>query len=260
MVTPYTVYCDASGHSQEGEILFVSGYGSTTFKWLRFERQWNALLQRYQIQPPFHMKEFAPGVGQYESWKHDQEKRKRFLTEAISIIKTNTNKSFSVGVSVNDLHRMQREYDLPDGINQDTPYTWCAVLIYHQVKAWLQRHDGPRDPIELVFEHGDKDQGHFLTRVRRLYPTLNDPIIRKKSECVPFQAADMLAWEHRRHVLHGEVRVRGSYAKLRKQIPHDRSWMYYDWEQLSHLCEKRPFPKRADGIPGIALSRNKPSG
>ena len=181
-ITPYTIYCDASGQPNDGEVLFVSGYGSSASKWSRFETQWNALLKKYRITPPFHMNEFAPGVGQYQSWKQDVDARKQFFTDAINVVKVNTNKSFSVGVPINDFKRMQTEYELPDGIGQDTPYSFCSIMIYHQVKAWLLRHDGARDPIEIVFEHGDKDQGHLVKRIKQLYPKLDPPIFKRKSE------------------------------------------------------------------------------
>ena len=260
MVTAYTIYCDASGQPSEGDAIFVSGYGSTADNWLRFEERWNVLLRQYHIQPPFHMNEFAPGAGQYASWKGDKEARKKFFEKAIKVIKTNINKSFSVGVSVNDLKRMQTEYEVGDGIDNDTPYTFCAVLIYHQVKAWWKNLRGnPLDSIEFFFEQGDKDQNRFLNRLRGLYPTIEDPIFRKKDRCVPFQASDMLAWEHHRHALYGKLRSRGSYAELRKQIPHDRSWMYYDWAQLLRLCEKGRFPKRPESDLRSLTSRREHS-
>lgn len=67
----FAAYFDASGHPDSGTALFVSGFVSSEKKWLLFEQEWAALLAGYRITPPFHMKEFAPGAGQYAAWKDD---------------------------------------------------------------------------------------------------------------------------------------------------------------------------------------------
>ena len=246
MARAYTVYCDASGQPSDGDVLFVSGFGSTASKWLRFGERWNNLLRAYDIHPPFHMNEFAPGVGQFASWKQDKARRNQFFQQVIKILKISTLKSFSVGVAVSDLRRFQQDYQLPDNSNGDSPYTFCGVLLYKQVNNWAQRHGEPTDTLQIIFEHGDKDQGQFVMRLRELFPGLDDPIFKRKSDCVPFQAADILAWEHHRHVLHGAQRVRESYAELRKHIPRDRSWMFFDQYQFSHIRSKRPLPRRVE--------------
>ena len=59
------IYCDVSGQANPGDIICVSGLGSTASKWLKFEKRWNDLLGKYEIVPPFHMTDFANGSGQY---------------------------------------------------------------------------------------------------------------------------------------------------------------------------------------------------
>src|SRR6266852_3977900 len=83
MASWYGAYFDASGHPDDSESLFVSGFVSTGEKWLKFEQEWNSLLSGYGIVAPFHMKEFAPGVGQYASWKDDKHRRAELLEKAI---------------------------------------------------------------------------------------------------------------------------------------------------------------------------------
>ena len=99
MATVYTAYFDASGNPSDSSALFVAGFISTGRKWSRFEQQGNVLLQEYDIKPPFHMKEFAPGAGQYESWKSDRGNREKFMADAVRTIRTNINKSYSYFVS-----------------------------------------------------------------------------------------------------------------------------------------------------------------
>ena len=96
-MTMSTAYFDASGSPAGTSVLFVSGFVASTDKWLRFEAEWAALLDEFNIKGSFHMREFAPGVGQYASWKNDLDKRIEFLGSAIRMIKRRTNKSFSSG-------------------------------------------------------------------------------------------------------------------------------------------------------------------
>ncbi len=241
MVTAYTVYFDASGHPDDRGIFCVSGLGSTTRKWLRFETQWNALLKKYGIAPPFHMTDFANCVGQYR--KLDQNKRNEFHAQAIKVMKINANKSFSVGVAVAEFKQIQTEYQVPD----DPPYSWCALLACRHASRWLQRNGRPFDTVQFVFEDGDKHRGRFLNRWKELFPRLNPPKFLSKLECVPLQAADMLAWELRRFVLDKQSSKplpRRSYAEMWQQIPHD--WNYYPLGDLLRFCEQQGFPRRVE--------------
>ena len=168
MVKEYTVYFDASGQPHENDVLCVTGFGSTAKKWLRFESLWNALLKESRISPPFHATDFHNRAKQYAGWTNDQSAM--FIRRAISILKTTTHKSFSAAMSVKDVRRMQREYVLMRGLNIDPPYTWCAMVACRLASGWLARHGSPSDPVRVIFERGDQDQGLFLTRWREVFP------------------------------------------------------------------------------------------
>lgn len=243
MATAYTVYCDASGHPADNSILIVSGFVSTADKWSRFEAQWTQLLEKFHV-PSLHMKEFTQCRGQFGGW--DSNRQKDFLVQAIPIIKTNTNKSFSAGVVVQDLKRLHDEYHIPSDLEFRSPYGWCAMTLCTRVIAWMERNLKPHDPVQFVFEDGDKDRGKFLIRAKEAFgfsPTFAD-----KRTCVPLQAADLLAWEHRRFAVDKESEQRRPHRRslvaLYNQIPHDGSWAFSRWKSMEKGCQALGFPRR----------------
>src|ERR1700691_3026173 len=63
-VAAITGYFDTSGKASSASAieLVVSGFVSTRKKWNRFEEQWQAVLEEFEV-PYFHMKEFGPSTG-----------------------------------------------------------------------------------------------------------------------------------------------------------------------------------------------------
>jgi len=245
MAKAYVVYGDTSGQGQSGDLLCVTGVASTTSRWLKFETRWLTLLNEYGITPPFHMTDFANGAGQYAGFRSGEKDPSAFLSKAIKVIHLSTNKCFAVSVAVDDLRDIQRIYDLPDGMNGDHPYHWCTLILYQQIKKWLEQHTGRHDRIGVVFESGDFGQRAFPQRLQELYPTIEPPDFAGKP-LAPLQAADLLAYEFRKGVIYrskGRI-VRTSFSEILRRLPMD--WKYYSRQHLLRLCELGRFPKRPE--------------
>jgi len=243
MASAYTAYFDASGSSGDNQVLFVCGFVSTAEKWLRFETRWNALLKSYDISPPFHMTDFVNGTPRYEKWKANSEEKMGFFQKAINIIKTNTNKSFAIGIGYEDLQRARREYVMPT-LNAP-PYVWCAMGVCKKVFQWMDRNGVQRKDIELVFEKGDLHQYQFQKTCFNEWGIL--PLIKPKESLVAFQAADALAWEQRRaYIDHktGKPRLRQSVYQMYRHFPNDDSWGLWDWPGLEKICKKLGQPRQ----------------
>ena len=248
-MTMFTAYFDASGSPSGTSVLFVSGFVASMEKWLRFETEWAALLDEFDIKGYFHMREFAPGVGQYASWKNDLAKRIAFLSEAIRIIKRRTNKSFSSGVIIGDLNKVKRQYILPGFMN--FPYSLCSMSIILDVSAWISKqvdkHGRRHDRIKFVFEKGDAHSGILTEELDRLGIRIT-PIFLTKEECSPFQIADLLAWEHARltrdSISGSERPRRGSLEAIVKQISGREDWGFHNEKSLVQHCTLRDFPRR----------------
>jgi hypothetical protein len=67
-------YFDESGHFDDPNLHFtgMSGFVAPARVWREVEVRWAAVLARYSIMGPFHMREFAHGIGQYEDWSRSR--------------------------------------------------------------------------------------------------------------------------------------------------------------------------------------------
>ncbi|GEM_PF-1651379 len=258
MATTYTVYSDASGHPADSAVLIVAGFVSRADKWLRFESQWGRLLQDFNVSC-FHMKEFTQRIGQFAGW--DVTRQTDFLSRAIPLIKATTHKSFSSGVVVKDLLRLHTEYSIPDHLELNSPYGWCAMNMIRLVTEWMRRNLVAHDPVRFVFEDGDLDRGKFLIRAKDVYGF--SPSFENKKSCLPLQIADFVAWEHRRFSMDKEQGkrspLRRSFVSLFRQIPHDGSWSFTRWKSIEKGCQLLGIPKRSESDVHSLTSRRKNS-
>jgi hypothetical protein len=249
----YQAYFDASGHPDDrGQIapaFFVSGFVANVEKWGRFDKHWLALLDHYDIAPPFHMKDFEAGVGQYAPWKDDKPRRDEFRMAAIRLINVHTNKPFSAGLILPDFYRMFEEYDVPARVPRE-PLVWCGLTVCEMVKRWSANRVRAgvvrrTDKIDFLFEDGDKHRGRLSEAFDQQIGLR--PSFRRKEEAVAFQACDMLAWENRRWLTdRANPAWRGprpSSVRLVHQFPSDFGG-FYNWDTLSRSCEKHGWAKR----------------
>jgi hypothetical protein len=253
----FTAYFDASGHPDHKNpnlppAFFVSGFVASVEKWLKFERKWLSLLAEYEIAPPFHMKDFEAGVGQYAPWKDDKPRRDEFRGKAIDVIRLNTNKPMSVGLVLPDFYRWFQEYEIPDTLPRE-PYVWCGLAMHDRVQTWARNRIKAgairlTDKIEFVFETGDKHRGRLADEFEK--QTGRPPIFRRKDEAVAFQACDFLAWENRRWLTDRQnPKWRGprpSSVYLHRHVPSDYGG-FVTWETLSRDAEKHGWPRRQIG-------------
>src|SRR5688572_3078575 len=79
----FTTYYDASG--SEGDktgVLVVVGLVANEYKWVRFEKEWAAVLKEFDV-PYFHRKELGEerkaGTGVYAKWKDDDVTPRQFV-------------------------------------------------------------------------------------------------------------------------------------------------------------------------------------
>jgi hypothetical protein len=236
MATAYTAYFDASGQPGDSPVVFVCGFVSTAKKWLRFESQWNALLKKAGIASPLHMTDFVNGAPPYKTWKEDTGEKRTFFQRAIKVIKTNTNKSFALGVEFKNLVRASQTYDMP--LLEVPAYVWCAMGVTRFVITWAKRQDVPLKDIEFVFEKGDRHQHIFEDHCFKKWGII--PIIKLKGSLASFQAADALAWEMRRSYMDHlrQTPIRQSAYAMYDQFPNKDSWGMYTWQHIERLSQK----------------------
>ena len=245
VATTFAGFFDASGKPQD-PVLYVSGFLSTEKKWLRFEKEWRALLNHFEIKGLFHTADYVRGVGDdYRQFLHNDERRIEFERKAIAIIKRNTLKPFSYGIILADHREMVARYELPYGFER--PYSFCGLQGVYWIVLWMKKKKGLslEDKVHLIYEDGDEDRGRFSDAMRRDFGVR--PNFLPKDKVHPFSAADILAWRHARLIREHEAQAprprREFFGGLFKQLPHD-SCGFYNRRVLISFCEEKSFPRR----------------
>jgi hypothetical protein len=190
-MTRYAAYLDASGQDDGvHRVITVAGIVSSIEKWERFEKEWCAALARHGVRA-FHMTDFAASRQEFKLWKGDKGRRSQFIDELASIIKRNTNKIVVSSVELSGWRSMNKDYALDEVLGG--PYELCGISAVGEVLRWAKRKK-LRSSVQFIFEHGDPGMGELGKRCRREGV---EPNFKRKSEAVPFQAADLIAWKHR---------------------------------------------------------------
>ena len=192
----YAAYYDASGiHTNADQTLAVVGLVSTERRWLRFEREWNALLTENEL-PYFRMSEFAAFQGPFKSWRGKEEKRRAFLLAAAKLVKRNVNKYHSTTMPPGVYETVNAQYDLSALGNR---YSLTASHCTTRVAVWMEEHH-PGHPVVHVPEKGDRGQGNFVN-VLTLDPldVIPRPAFDKGVWIRPFEAADFIAYEYAKY-------------------------------------------------------------
>jgi len=249
-------YFDASGKATDPLVLYVSGFVSTEAKWLRFEREWGALLKRYDL-TDFHTTNYVRGLDpEYARFKNNDAERDAFEAEAIRTIKRNTLKPFSNGIVLDAHRQLLSQYVVPSGYER--PYSFCATMAFYSVMVWFSKQPRkkratPDARIRMIFEDGE-DSADWNPFSDTVYQEFGRRPVPQPKEDSPaqFQAADLLAWRHARlmkdsmSVDAGGPRPRREFfAGLFRQLPHSNSCGYHTPESLMRHAAKMGYPRRA---------------
>jgi len=195
--TMYTAYYDDSGSPNDTLAVVVAGFVADNAQWTEFERNWNETLKHFGISL-FHMKEFAHSRGEFAKWKDHQriegqrKERETFLRQLVGHIIVRVRHSFGHAVLMDHYREANREFVLAEG--GISPYALCGRTCIARVSIWAQKYAIPETEVQHVFEDGSLNKGDLIDRM--FVDKGMVPIFKKKTESVPLQAADLLAYEH----------------------------------------------------------------
>lgn len=235
----FTGYFDESGTHGGSKAIVVSGYVASDQQWLNFDREWKDELDVEGLSH-FHMKDFVHSKKEFEAWKGDEPRRKRFIERLIGIIRKHTRKSFSNAVILEAYKDINSRFVFQEYFG--TAYAFCSKMCLVGLDNWRQEH-GYQDSIEVVFEDGAIDRGVLTNLLKRD----NCPVPRfaKKRECLALEAADLIAWEHLKIYNQKEVgelnRLRNSFLAL-NSMPHE--WGVYTRTNLEQVRALLNIPAR----------------
>jgi hypothetical protein len=206
------------------------------------------------------MKDFAHFKGEFEGWRLETGKRARLLNHLLWIIEDLVEYTTACAVYIDDYRYLDRNYCLSESMR---PYTMgcltcaAAVVVEGKERGW------DKNDLIWVIEKGDEDQSDLRKRWDIAYPDAAvSPIFLKKrdkypnpKECHPirpFEAADLLAYEHLQvHQLLDERQGRDVFEdELRRPMqrmknwPSVKKWKVCDCDALERMCEKWGIPIR----------------
>jgi len=243
---------DASGSENDRNgTLVVVGLVATERKWDRFELEWQAVLDQFEV-PYLHLKELNhrhSGEGVYAKWKNDDETPKKFLRALVKVIKRGINKAFCYGTVLPDYKEVNQEFRLREAVG--SPYVLTAGSCYDIVNEWGRRKY-PKRSVFHVFEQGDCGQKDFKKRIKRQNKLIIqvpkiDPGTGEMLK--PFQAADLFAGAYRNAAnKRGKVRRVEDYgdvlSELARMLP--QKALIHHRGTLRAICEANPdqCPKR----------------
>jgi hypothetical protein len=186
----YTVYFDESGSHDQSRMFIVAGWAASVEQWKHFEKHWRAILTDENAEY-FHMKEFAPSVGQFEGWKGDEPRRRAFLRSLLLTIKVRVRVGVSCGVSMEAWNKVNVEYPLAEhGL---WPYVLAGWGCVQRIDEWKNARLGRDDTVAAIFERGAKHRGALMRRLEKEFNCT--PILGEKKRIGALQAADFAAWE-----------------------------------------------------------------
>jgi hypothetical protein len=260
----FLAYIDAAGDAKDPKTVAVSvgGYIAHESQWAAFERVWTRILDRHGV-PALHMKEYAHSArgSCFEKWKGDEAKRAAFMSELIDTIRDHTIEHVVSTIPVSTYDAVNARYLLREA------YGGCYAMGLLSAIAFAvkwHRTSEQTEPLIVLIEKGDNEQPDFRRVMARLpawnVAMVSEPAVVKKKwidpsgvtrYCVPFQAADFLAYEHAKFftdLILRQKNIARQSLRAAMRPPKDRTSMLLTAGYLQRL---------AKGL-GISVRFNRP--
>jgi hypothetical protein len=237
-------FFDDSGGERDPQSRFscLAGYLAHETYWTRFQDYWRHLLLRHGL-PYLHMREYVK-IANDRGWGTVH--RNSVVLEFVQVVKECRLIGFGVGVDAQAWRKLSRDRRAAFGDAQQ----FCFTRIMRRVVDRLELAQEP-EPIQVFF---DRDMEYARPRLRFFDHILK--FDRRAAERVaalsfadsqwysPLQAADMLAWETRKHLIARADKTPSSqrFGELLTALP----WVdleyaageYWDQDEID-----REFPK-----------------
>ncbi|MEX0809930.1 MAG: DUF3800 domain-containing protein [Dongiaceae bacterium] len=205
----FQAYIDDSMSHEGQKKLVLAGYINTAECWASFSDAWQWELRQSPAIAYLKMSEANYLTGEFSGWRPSERDNK--IQRLAKVIRDSKPASIHSSVSSVDVNNIIKPV-APYGFS--SPYFYCfqAIMIplaIHQSKMG----DEVRVPIEFIFD----EQGGLGDEARALYKMIRsdlsqelqgllsvEPIFRDDKLVMPLQAADVLAWNIRRHCQSGD--------------------------------------------------------
>lgn len=252
-----TAYFDDSGTHPDSSVALVAGWVSPVIQWKKLVREWNKAKQEFRFDT-LHMAELMANNPKSEFADKDywSEKRKYLLLKRVrEIIGKHAGQGFEYSVS-------RKDYDeLVVGENRkhlgQFHYTYAVEACIGGIERW-RKSEGTLEPTEYVFDRmAEPKAKKEIVRAFRDAAQFDDALLRygiyenclsfgDKSQIIPLQAADLLAWcsfRHDRYRMDGLEYPEAAIDTWNYFVEHGLIAKFQTREQLAALVAKNPRRK-----------------
>ena len=213
-------FMDESGIHDGSPVVTVGTYFGRPSQWKAFTKEWNHRKRPINV---FHAADCANLEGEFEGWTEPD--RDKFVANLLPALAMFDTAGLVVGIHLKALESaLENRPDLKEIFGE--PYTCCFHWAVQEIANFALKY-GHLERIGFIHEWNDfrgQAQGSF-DYIRDTRPTLIDKLslsFGTKSQYVPLQAADVLAYE-------GNKRIRNIHGKPR------RSWLALQPEKYIRL-------------------------
>jgi hypothetical protein len=206
LMAMFALYCDDSGTHSESPVAVAACFVAPVLQWEHFVKDWNAANERENF-GVFHMGKFVAHQKQFAlpEWQ-DEPKRDRTIKRLINIINTRRQHGFVAAVE-----KSAYDSEVPKHLRErfslgNNHYTFVVRMCLGNVYQWRRKY-GYKEPVQFVFDQMTKGSGeinaifeHALEEgpEKALLHGISREVgwsFQSKSQVLPLQAADILAWE-----------------------------------------------------------------
>lgn len=215
VVALYEMYSD---ESENGNFITVAGFLFTKKHARKLEKEWHPVLKKHGL-PYFHMVDCAHGNGSFESMRDNVDRRIKIQTRLFKTLKKYKSVGFAVSFDKRLSHLLPSSLNI--GIEQVTPYSFCAYWIMVSARNWIE-NNSPDAKIAYYYEAGHKDESVANKIMQSLYTNewhrnhfkIASYSFVNKLYSAAIQTGDILAWQWCKNV---KERAKGN-LKARKDL------------------------------------------
>jgi hypothetical protein len=183
----YSAHLDESGHPDGSDYLIVAGAVASVQQWVDLETDWKAVLAPFSTDL-FHAVEFAQRKKPFD--KITRAEARDIHLRLATIICNRTEKLMSFTLDMRKYRSVNSRWLLAEAYG--FPYPLAARSCIAGVEQWAHEKKTPINEFLFFCENGAKDKGQLEWMADRdRFPR---PIFREKSELLPLQVGDFIAW------------------------------------------------------------------
>lgn len=244
-------YCDESHDGKNERVYVVAGFLGVETEWINFTHRWTETLKGAGISA-FHQSECVGQQGEFKQmdWDEREELQRKFIEIITSTHILGAPGAILLGPYNELMSRIKKARTIRPGRNVsgslEDPYFLAFQLVVELIAKNAKTH-GVADDEKLDFVF---DRTHLKGRVGPLYDSilnsrtldyvdrLGSLTFADKRDFLPLQAADILAYEHFRHIddcmLKGKPE-RWQWVEVMKKVP---VWHLFNRATLEKLLEQ----------------------